>query len=110
MKTLTQEEIDGVATQPELPGIEPAAPALSPMEASEMQFRLERLRGDLDLIPIELVSLLLNAKEQTLAGWRSMGLGPKYVKLGKNVFYRREDLKEWINENIVDPAEHKEAA
>jgi len=33
----------------------------------------------------------------TLAYWRSVGTGPKFGKLGKNVVYRRSDLEQWLN-------------
>lgn len=31
---------------------------------------------------------------------RYMGLGPKFVKVGRRVFYRPEDLELWINSNV----------
>ncbi|MBF4552722.1 DNA-binding protein [Corynebacterium sp. DSM 45110] len=36
----------------------------------------------------------------SLAQLRYSGKGAKFVKLGKRVFYRREDIEEWINSNI----------
>lgn len=36
--------------------------------------------------------------EGTLRYWRHAGLGPKSVRLGKRVFYREEDVIDWINE------------
>lgn len=33
---------------------------------------------------------------------RWMGEGPRYIKLGRNVRYRAEDVLAWIDENAVD--------
>lgn len=35
---------------------------------------------------------------RTLEDWRTKGIGPKFVKLGRKVFYRPEDLDAWIEE------------
>lgn len=40
----------------------------------------------------------------SLRNMRSKGRGPKYVKLGNYVRYRKRDLDKWIDEQIVDPA------
>lgn|GEM_PF-1281551 len=36
---------------------------------------------------------------QTLANWRSAGIGPPFVKFGAQVRYRRAGLEEWIEQN-----------
>ena len=47
--------------------------------------------------------------ERTLERHRLTGTGPKFVRLGRRVLYRREDVEEWIAANIcsstseVDP-------
>ena len=38
-----------------------------------------------------------------LAHWRSNATGPRYVKLGRRVFYRGSDLNEYINQNVIEP-------
>ena len=39
----------------------------------------------------------------TLRGWRTRGIGPKYVKLGpRKVLYYIEDLDAWIAEQAVE--------
>lgn len=40
---------------------------------------------------------------QTMTNWRYRGVGPKYVKIGRKVFYRRTDLDDWLNAQSVDP-------
>jgi len=34
----------------------------------------------------------------TLANWRSAGIGPRFVKVGHRVRYRRADVEAWIAE------------
>jgi len=38
----------------------------------------------------------LDLKPATLEAWRCRGGGPRFVKLGRSVRYRRADLNEWI--------------
>jgi predicted DNA-binding transcriptional regulator AlpA len=43
----------------------------------------------------------LGLSVKTLAMWRSQGIGPKFLKLGK-VFYYREDLDAWLKSGVVN--------
>jgi len=38
----------------------------------------------------------------TLEKWRSQGVGPIYVKIGRQVKYRREDLDIYITKHTVN--------
>ena len=38
----------------------------------------------------------LRLSERTLERHREAGTGPKFVKLGRRIFYRRADLQAWI--------------
>lgn len=44
---------------------------------------------------------MLTMKVQTLQAWRAKRKGPDFVKLGKSVFYRADDIQEWIKSNLV---------
>lgn len=45
---------------------------------------------------------------KTLAIQRSQGNGPKFVKLGKAVFYRKDDLDDWMAScRVASTAEYK---
>jgi hypothetical protein len=37
----------------------------------------------------------------TLAKMRCLGGGPEYIKAGRKILYRREDLAEWLNARRV---------
>ena len=64
-------------------------------------------------------SLVLNATEtarqlslstSTLAKMRLYGTGPAYIKLGRRVLYRVEDIQVWIAENRFNStSEYSEA-
>lgn len=38
----------------------------------------------------------------TLANWRSLGIGPAYLKIGKAVLYPRAAVEAWDRENLVE--------
>jgi len=40
---------------------------------------------------------------QTLRNWRHLGKGPAYLKIGRSVRYKVEDLENFINSKRVDP-------
>ena len=40
---------------------------------------------------------------QTLAGWRSKGIGPSYIKIGSRVGYLGEALNQWLAERTIKP-------
>jgi excisionase family DNA binding protein len=52
---------------------------------------------------------LLGVTPQALSQMSVRGEGPKYVKVGRSVRYRRADLLAWIDERIVDPAGPRKA-
>lgn len=42
------------------------------------------------------VADLLTNKSNTLEGWRIKGMGPRYIKIGRLVRYRIEDVNAWL--------------
>lgn len=42
---------------------------------------------------------LLSVSERTLERWRVEGTGPSFVKAGRRVLYRREDVEKWLAES-----------
>lgn len=63
--------------------------------------RAQQLRDSFDLISPSDLAALLDLDERTLAVWRSQRRGPDFVKLGRTVFYRREDVSDWISLNTM---------
>ena len=50
---------------------------------------------------------LLRASVRTLQGWRSRGFGPAFIRAGRSIRYRRDDLVAWIEANTVIPQERE---
>lgn len=46
---------------------------------------------------------LLNLSSRTLQAWRLTGTGPAFVRAGRAIRYRRQDLVAWIDANICQP-------
>ncbi len=44
---------------------------------------------------------LLNLSVRTLQAWRLRGGGPCFVRLGRAVRYRRQDLTSWLDANTL---------
>lgn len=47
----------------------------------------------------------IGCQESTLPKWRQRGIGPKYIKQGKFVRYRRGDILDWHASRTVTPGE-----
>jgi predicted DNA-binding transcriptional regulator AlpA len=43
----------------------------------------------------------LNLSSRTLQAWRNRGVGPRFVKAGRAIRYKRADLLTWIDENTI---------
>lgn len=46
------------------------------------------------------VAALFDVTVSLLANWRCQGKGPRYVKLGGRVKYRKADVEEFINNSV----------
>ena len=52
----------------------------------------------------------LGLSTSTLEKMRSEGRGPRYVKLGGRVFYRRADLDAYVQSAVVETTDSRSAA
>jgi hypothetical protein len=57
-----------------------------------------------ELLNQEEAAALLHKTPRVLRFWRTAGIGPAYVKLGKTVLYNREDLIVYVRSNTVQPS------
>lgn len=48
------------------------------------------------LIPASALPQYLGVSLPTLERWRMQGIGPKFIKAGRRVFYRVNDVRTWI--------------
>ena len=53
-----------------------------------------------DLLTTEEAAEYLHLSPRTLERYRVTGEGPKYLKVGRRVFYRRGDLDRWLDSCI----------
>ena len=54
-----------------------------------------------DLLGLEAVSQEYGFAVATLYGWRHRGIGPRSVRLGRRVYYRRADIERWITDEAA---------
>ena len=47
----------------------------------------------------EEVADYIGKPKRTLEQWRYLGVGPKFVKVGRDVRYRWSDVEAWLDEN-----------
>ena len=57
-----------------------------------------------DLLTQEEAAAILHKSLRVLRFWRTAGIGPAYVKLGKTVLYDRNDLIAYVQSNTVQPS------
>lgn len=50
------------------------------------------------MTPAETGDYLKDLPEATLAQWRHRNIGPRYLKIGKHVRFRRSDVEAWLAE------------
>lgn len=50
------------------------------------------------------------ATEGTLENWRTQGVGPKFIKVGRKVFYDPDDIATWRAANRYQSTSEAEAA
>ena len=47
---------------------------------------------------------LLGVKDQTVRTWRSKNIGPKYIRISRNIIrYRREDIEAYLADRVIEP-------
>jgi predicted DNA-binding transcriptional regulator AlpA len=63
-----------------------------------------------ELISCDKAAKKLGVAAQTLANWRSEGCGPRYLKVGRLVYYRHSDLCAWLAGQIREPKRTSAAA
>jgi hypothetical protein len=56
-----------------------------------------------ELVPDSRAAAVLHLSPGTLATWRSKRRGPPYVKIGRRIFYRMQDLNRFIGAQWREP-------
>ena len=58
-------------------------------------------------------AVMLGVSSRTLANWRTLGIGPAFVRIGavhSRTLYRLDDLKTWLDNNRVETSASKAVA
>lgn len=48
-------------------------------------------------------AIYLRVGDRTLIRWRSLGVGPAYIRVGGKIFYQKRDLDAWLEKHRVQP-------
>jgi predicted DNA-binding transcriptional regulator AlpA len=51
------------------------------------------------LLTVDEVAIWIRKPKATLYAWRSRGLGPRGIRLGNSLRYRRSDVEAWLDEH-----------
>ena len=70
------------------------------MKTTEQQNKL----GRPELLTQEQAGAFLHKSSRVLRYWRTAGIGPAYVKLGKTVLYERDELIAYVRSHTVRPS------
>lgn len=54
------------------------------------------------LVSGEAAAAYLRCHTRTLAEWRAVGRGPRYVRVGRRAFYRQVDLDNWLDAHVFE--------
>jgi predicted DNA-binding transcriptional regulator AlpA len=57
-----------------------------------------------ELLDDPALARLLDIPERTPGQWRYRGKGPRYIKVGRHVRYRRADVEAWLSDQSIDPS------
>lgn len=57
-----------------------------------------------DLLPEPELADEMSRSRRTLQRWRDEGVGPAYIQIGKQIFYRRAAIREWLLSLETTPA------
>jgi len=63
-----------------------------------------------DRLNVKKASQYLGLSTGTLNKMRCEGRGPRYLKLGSRVFYRRQDLDTYLSTRLVETADTRQNA
>ncbi len=70
-------------------------------------FDPDPLRQSLGLYTEDEFARAMGVEIETAQNWRKEGNSPDFIKQGKKIFYRLDDIKDWIKRNLQVNARRK---
>jgi predicted DNA-binding transcriptional regulator AlpA len=64
-----------------------------------------RLNAITDILTEQETAPLLRLKIKTLQLWRALNKGPRYVRIGRLVFYPRAEIERFLTNSLVETAQ-----
>ncbi|KJS25070.1 MAG: hypothetical protein VR75_12470 [Hyphomonadaceae bacterium BRH_c29] len=58
-------------------------------------------------LPPQEVANMLGVHPRTLWRWRTEGIGPRYIPIGRKTYYSRESISEWLRSQEVQPCRER---
>jgi excisionase family DNA binding protein len=58
-----------------------------------------------DLLDAEALAKFCGVPIKTVYEWNTKGTGPRRVRVGRHVRYRRQDVEAWLDQRYADDAE-----
>jgi len=74
-------------------------------QAYEALHEAQKLRDRIGLVSEAQFAAMMEVSEYTTQVWRVKGTGPLFVKLGRSVFYRLQDIEAWMAQNLHSSTE-----
>lgn len=62
------------------------------------------------LLSEESAAPFVGTEPKTLANWRTLGKGPKFIRVGRKVMYHPDDIAEWVAARRVQSTSERVAA
>lgn len=53
------------------------------------------------LLDPDQLSILLKVPKGTIYQWRHRGIGPRSIRVGRHLRYRRSDVERWLDERSI---------
>ena len=60
-----------------------------------------KIRTRLGFLSQDELAAMLDVARETLREWRRQKIGPDFVRFGKVVMYREQDVHAWMEKNLV---------
>ena len=70
---------------------------------SQIATRPDQIIGGIPCYTRQGLAKSLKLSANTIAGWKSRGLGPSYLNYGRSVYYPLDEVERWLKTRIVNP-------